>query len=40
MAFPATPALTTDAVVFDARGYVLLIRGWNEPFKGSYALPG
>lgn len=40
MAFPATPALTTDCVVFDARGYVLLIRRGNPPFKGSYALPG
>ena len=40
MPFPATPALTTDCVVFDARGYVLLIRRKHEPFKGSYALPG
>ena len=40
MPFPATPALTTDCVVFDERGYVLLIRRRNEPFKGSYALPG
>jgi len=40
MAFPPTPALTTDCVVFDARGYVLLIRRKNEPFRGSYALPG
>ena len=40
MPFPATPALTTDCVVFDERGYVLLIRRGNEPFKGSYALPG
>jgi len=40
MPFPATPALTTDCVVFDARGRVLLIRRKNEPFKGSYALPG
>jgi len=40
MAFPATPALTTDCVVFDARGYVLLIRRKHDPFKGSYALPG
>jgi 8-oxo-dGTP diphosphatase len=40
MPFPATPALTTDCVVFDDRGYVLLIRRKNEPFRGSYALPG
>jgi 8-oxo-dGTP diphosphatase len=40
MPFPATPALTTDCVVFDERGYGLLIRRGNEPFKGSYALPG
>jgi 8-oxo-dGTP diphosphatase len=40
MPFPATPALTTDCVVFDERGYVLLIRRKHDPFKGSYALPG
>ncbi len=40
MPFPATPALTTDCVVFDARGYVLLIRRKHEPFRGAYALPG
>jgi 8-oxo-dGTP diphosphatase len=40
MSFPATPALTTDCVVFDERGYVLLIRRKYEPFKGAYALPG
>jgi 8-oxo-dGTP diphosphatase len=40
MPFPVTPALTTDCVVFDERGYVLLIHRGNEPFKGSYALPG
>ena len=40
MPMPATPALTTDCVVFDARGYVLLIRRKHEPFRGSYALPG
>jgi 8-oxo-dGTP diphosphatase len=40
MPFPATPALTTDCVVFDEQGHVLLIRRGNEPFKGSYALPG
>lgn len=40
MPFPATPALTTDCVVFDERGLVLLIRRKHDPFKGSYALPG
>jgi 8-oxo-dGTP diphosphatase len=40
MPLPATPALTTDCVVFDARDYVLLIRRKHEPFRGSYALPG
>lgn len=40
MPFPATPALTTDCVVFDERGHVLLVRRKYEPFKGSYALPG
>jgi 8-oxo-dGTP diphosphatase len=40
MPFPATPALTTDCVVFDKSGRVLLIRRKNPPFKGRYALPG
>jgi 8-oxo-dGTP diphosphatase len=40
MAFPKTPALTTDCVVFDAKGRALLIRRGNPPFKGKYALPG
>ncbi len=40
MPFPATPALTADCVVFDARGYVLLIRRKYDPFKGAFALPG
>ena len=39
MPFPKTPALTTDCVVFDRNGRVLLIRRGNEPFKGRYALP-
>ncbi len=34
------PALTTDCVLFDARGRVLLIRRKNPPFAGCYALPG
>jgi 8-oxo-dGTP diphosphatase len=40
MPFPPTPALTTDAVIFDGRGRVLLIRRANAPFEGQYALPG
>jgi 8-oxo-dGTP diphosphatase len=40
MAFPATPALATDCVVFDPAGRVLLIKRKFEPFKGQYALPG
>jgi len=32
--------LTTDCVVFDAKGRVLLIRRGHPPFKGCYALPG
>lgn len=40
MPFPPTPALTTDCVVFDAEGRVLLIRRKNPPFQGGYALPG
>jgi 8-oxo-dGTP diphosphatase len=40
MGFPATPALTTDCVVFDPSGRVLLIKRKYEPFKGQYALPG
>jgi 8-oxo-dGTP diphosphatase len=37
---PKTPALTTDCVIFDPEGRVLLIRRKNEPFRGGYALPG
>ncbi len=40
MAFPKTPALTTDCVVVDTRGRVLLIRRGHPPFKGKHALPG
>jgi len=40
MPFPVTPALTTDCVVFDETGRVLLIRRKYPPFQGSYALPG
>ena len=34
------PALTVDAVVFDAQDRLLLIRRKFPPFKGRYALPG
>jgi 8-oxo-dGTP diphosphatase len=40
MPLPETPRLTTDCVIFDKDGRVLLIRRKNEPFKGRYALPG
>jgi len=40
MAMPKTPLLTTDCVIRDNDGRVLLIRRKNEPFKGAYALPG
>jgi 8-oxo-dGTP diphosphatase len=40
MPFPKTPALTTDCVVVDARGRVLLVKRKHPPFKGHYALPG
>jgi 8-oxo-dGTP diphosphatase len=40
MGLPKTPAVTVDCVIFDPEGRVLLIRRKNEPFKGSFALPG
>jgi 8-oxo-dGTP diphosphatase len=40
MALPRTPLLSVDCVVFDARGWVLLVRRAHPPFMGSHALPG
>ncbi|HAH66273.1 MAG TPA: DNA mismatch repair protein MutT, partial [Rhizobiales bacterium] len=40
MALPQTPALTTDCVIFDPVGRVLLIRRKHEPSAGRHALPG
>lgn len=39
---PQTPALTVDVVVLDAEdsNSIVLIRRSNEPFEGSWALPG
>jgi 8-oxo-dGTP diphosphatase len=34
------PWISADAVVFDARDRLLLIRRKNEPFRGAYAFPG
>lgn len=40
MPLPPSPALTTDCVVFIAKGELLLVKRGTKPFKGSYALPG
>jgi 8-oxo-dGTP diphosphatase len=40
MGLPKTPALTSDCVIFDEKGRVLLIQRGNPPFKNAYALPG
>src|SRR5690606_39615632 len=40
MARPKTPLLSTDCVVFNPRGEVLLIKRKNPPFQGQFALPG
>jgi 8-oxo-dGTP diphosphatase len=34
------PSLAVDAVVFDNKDRLLLIRRDRPPFKGRYALPG
>ncbi len=34
------PRLATDCIVADEAGNLVLIRRRNEPFQGSYALPG
>jgi 8-oxo-dGTP diphosphatase len=39
-AFPKTPAMMTDCVVFEPDGRVFLVRRKHEPFEGFYALPG
>jgi 8-oxo-dGTP diphosphatase len=40
LAKPVTPALSTDAVIFDASDRLLLIRRKHPPHQGAYALPG
>jgi 8-oxo-dGTP diphosphatase len=37
---PETPWLAADAVVFDEKGGVLLVRRKYPPFQGEFALPG
>ena len=40
MPLPRTPLLTVDCVVVDRRGWLLLVRRGQPPFKGMRALPG
>lgn len=35
-----SPALSVDAILFDAQGRLLLIKRKFPPFQGQYALPG
>lgn len=37
---PKTPLLTTDCVVIDRKGRVLLIRRKHPPYEGQFAIPG
>lgn len=37
---PITPRLTTDCVVFDPDGRLLLVKRKGKTFHGAYALPG
>ena len=40
MAGPETPKLMVDIVIPDGEGCVLLIQRANDPYEGSWALPG
>ncbi len=40
MAGPETPKLMVDVVIPDGEGRVLLIQRANDPYEGSWALPG
>src|SRR6185295_11396353 len=40
MPLPRTPLLTVDCVVVDRRGWLLLVRRGQPPFRGMRALPG
>jgi 8-oxo-dGTP diphosphatase len=40
MARPETPLLTTDCVIRDGDGRIVLVRRKYDPFKDGYALPG
>lgn len=40
MALPKTPLLTTDCVIRDDAGRIVLVRRKSEPFKGVFGLPG
>ena len=40
MAGPETPKLMVDIVIPDGEGRVLLIQRANDPYEGSWALPG